>query len=219
MVSFTFSSLLNSEGWLDLESHESDLRGSRGVCLAGLMMLYMGLSNFRNTITTLMEKSSRRRTRSRSRSYQVCFHACAIKNSCTWTAATHVLPSAVIQLSTDEAPVSNMPVLQTDWELIRARQPPSSRSMPASQSTGLTMGHTQFQPANVGWQWASFLQLHQDPCIPQREVGQVESGRGRRMCHTSTVLDAEHQPKGCLTCSLENHWTSILHGHDLLHHR
>lgn len=84
MVSFTFSSLLNSEGWLDLESHESDLRGSRGVCLAGLMMLYMGLSNFRNTITTLMEKSSRRRTRSRSRSYQVCLHACAMHQySCT----------------------------------------------------------------------------------------------------------------------------------------
>ena len=34
----------------DLEQHESDLRGSRGVLLVGALMLAMAASNFRNTV-------------------------------------------------------------------------------------------------------------------------------------------------------------------------
>mmetsp|Transcript_6251 Transcript_6251/g.17948 ORF Transcript_6251/g.17948 Transcript_6251/m.17948 type:complete len:389 (+) Transcript_6251:300-1466(+) len=45
-----------AEGWLDLEQHESDLRGSRGVLLVGLLMLIMAGSNFRNTVATILQK-------------------------------------------------------------------------------------------------------------------------------------------------------------------
>lgn len=34
----------------DQEQHESDLRGSRGVLLVGVLMLIMAFSNFRNTV-------------------------------------------------------------------------------------------------------------------------------------------------------------------------
>ena len=50
MLSGTFQSLLSTEGYLDLEAHESDLRGSRGVALAGALMMYMGVANFANTV-------------------------------------------------------------------------------------------------------------------------------------------------------------------------
>ena len=50
MVWATFGSLLSPEGWLDQEAHESDLRGSRGVALAGALMIFMGLANFRHTV-------------------------------------------------------------------------------------------------------------------------------------------------------------------------
>ena len=50
MVWATFGSLLSLEGWLDQEAHESDLRGSRGVALAGALMIFMGLANFRHTV-------------------------------------------------------------------------------------------------------------------------------------------------------------------------
>lgn len=45
-----------SEGWLDLEKHESDLRGSRGVLLVGVLMLIMAICNFRNTVATILQK-------------------------------------------------------------------------------------------------------------------------------------------------------------------
>lgn len=45
-----------SEGWLDLEKHESDLRGSRGVLLVGGLMLIMAICNFRNTVATILQK-------------------------------------------------------------------------------------------------------------------------------------------------------------------
>lgn len=34
----------------DQEKHDSDLRGSRGVLLVGVLMLIMAFSNFRNTV-------------------------------------------------------------------------------------------------------------------------------------------------------------------------
>ena len=52
----TWQSLTTPEGYLDMERHESDLRGSRGVFLAGVLMCFMGLCNMRNTLATIMEK-------------------------------------------------------------------------------------------------------------------------------------------------------------------
>ena len=39
----------------DQEQHESDLRGSRGVLLVGVLMLIMAFSNFRNTVRQICE--------------------------------------------------------------------------------------------------------------------------------------------------------------------
>ena len=50
MVRRTGLSFLSPEGWLDFESHESDLRGSRGVAIIGLLMQYMAFCNFHNTV-------------------------------------------------------------------------------------------------------------------------------------------------------------------------
>ena len=50
MLSGTFLAVISPEGWLDPEAHESDLRGSRGVALAGALLIFMGLGNFRNTV-------------------------------------------------------------------------------------------------------------------------------------------------------------------------
>lgn len=41
----------------DQEQHESDLRGSRGVLLVGVLMLIMAFSNFRNTVRSVSELS------------------------------------------------------------------------------------------------------------------------------------------------------------------
>ena len=53
MVWATYGALLSPEGWLDQEAHESDLRGSRGVALAGALMIFMGVANFRHTARPL----------------------------------------------------------------------------------------------------------------------------------------------------------------------
>lgn len=50
MIGRTGLSFTSSEGWLDFEPHESDLRGSRGVTVIGILMLYMALCNFWNTV-------------------------------------------------------------------------------------------------------------------------------------------------------------------------
>ena len=50
MVAGTIFAVLSPEGWLDPEAHESDLRGSRGVALAGVLLIFMGVANFRNTV-------------------------------------------------------------------------------------------------------------------------------------------------------------------------
>lgn len=50
MLSGTFFAVISPEGWLDPEAHESDLRGSRGVALAGALLIFMGVGNFRNTV-------------------------------------------------------------------------------------------------------------------------------------------------------------------------
>ena len=50
MLSGTFLAVISPEGWLDPEAHESDLRGSRGVAVAGGLLVFMGVANFRNTV-------------------------------------------------------------------------------------------------------------------------------------------------------------------------
>lgn len=40
----------------DLEPHESDLRGSRGIFLVGALMTYMAVGNFKNTVITIRNK-------------------------------------------------------------------------------------------------------------------------------------------------------------------
>lgn len=45
---------LRNPSMQDLETKESDLWGSRGVALAGLMMLFMALQNFRGTLVRLI---------------------------------------------------------------------------------------------------------------------------------------------------------------------
>lgn len=53
MISATIGAFGSPEGWLELERHESDLRGSRGVAIAGALMLFMGVLNFKNTVGLL----------------------------------------------------------------------------------------------------------------------------------------------------------------------
>ncbi|KAI3429588.1 hypothetical protein D9Q98_005674 [Chlorella vulgaris] len=57
MVQSNYRSLLNPEGYLDLEAKDSDLWGSRGVTLAGMCMLYMALMNFRGTLASIVGKA------------------------------------------------------------------------------------------------------------------------------------------------------------------
>lgn len=51
MLSVTAGAFFSAEGWLELEAHESDLRGSRGIAIAGGLMLFMGILNFKNTVS------------------------------------------------------------------------------------------------------------------------------------------------------------------------
>ena len=57
----TWRSLLSAEGYLDMEAHDSDLRGSRGVFLAGVLTFYMGVLNMVNTLATLYDKQAAKR--------------------------------------------------------------------------------------------------------------------------------------------------------------
>ena len=50
MLAGTIMAVLSPEGWLDPEAHDSDLRGSRGVAAAGVLLIFMGVANFRNTV-------------------------------------------------------------------------------------------------------------------------------------------------------------------------
>lgn len=50
MLHNTVLAFFNPEGWLEMEAHESDLRGSRGVAVAGAMMVVMGFTNFYQTV-------------------------------------------------------------------------------------------------------------------------------------------------------------------------
>lgn len=56
MMVVTWEKSFTSEGWLNLEPHESDLWGNRGVFLVGLTMAFMGAQNFRHTSATIAEK-------------------------------------------------------------------------------------------------------------------------------------------------------------------
>ena len=68
MMLMTWRSLLSAEGYLDMEAHDSDLRGSRGVFLAGVLTFYMGVLNMVNTLATLYDKQTAKRL-ARKRSY------------------------------------------------------------------------------------------------------------------------------------------------------
>lgn len=68
MMLMTWRSLLSAEGYLDMEAHDSDLRGSRGVFLAGVLTFYMGVSNMGNTFATLFAKQRAKRL-ARKKSY------------------------------------------------------------------------------------------------------------------------------------------------------
>lgn len=50
MMLATAGAFVSTEGWLEVEAHESDLRGSRGVAVAGFLMCFMGICNFRTTV-------------------------------------------------------------------------------------------------------------------------------------------------------------------------
>lgn len=56
MVLRGWRNAISAEGWLDEEHHESDLRGSRGILIVGVLMLIMAASNFRNTVATIYAK-------------------------------------------------------------------------------------------------------------------------------------------------------------------
>lgn len=64
MYASTSWSLSSLEGFLDPERPGSDLWGSRGVAVAGAMMMFMAAKNFQNTIATIIGK---RRSRKQSR--------------------------------------------------------------------------------------------------------------------------------------------------------
>ena len=65
MLRATLAAAASPEGWLDPESAGSDLRGSRGVAVAGAAMVFMGLCNFANTVSTMLEKRKTRHVRRR----------------------------------------------------------------------------------------------------------------------------------------------------------
>ena len=65
MLFATLKVAASREGWLDPEAAGSDLRGSRGVAVAGAAMVFMGLCNFANTVSTIMEKKRTRHVRKR----------------------------------------------------------------------------------------------------------------------------------------------------------
>lgn len=65
MLRATLGVAASAEGWLDPESAGSDLRGSRGVAVAGAAMVFMGCCNFANTISTIIEKRKTRHVRRR----------------------------------------------------------------------------------------------------------------------------------------------------------
>lgn len=71
MMLETRQALTSPEGWLDLERHESDLWGTRGVFLTGFTMLFMGVQNFRNTVLTILDKKQfRKRMRAKAGAQQ-----------------------------------------------------------------------------------------------------------------------------------------------------
>mmetsp|Transcript_21446 Transcript_21446/g.29805 ORF Transcript_21446/g.29805 Transcript_21446/m.29805 type:complete len:391 (+) Transcript_21446:90-1262(+) len=56
IVQHTWRSLLTPQGWLTMEEHASDLRGSRGACVCGLLFVRMAIGNFVATMHSLAKK-------------------------------------------------------------------------------------------------------------------------------------------------------------------
>ena len=83
MVAGTIFAVLSPEGWLDPEAHESDLRGSRGVALAGVLLIFMGVANFRNTVRAPRHPP----TSSRVQGCRACVHSRACC-SFSWASPT-----------------------------------------------------------------------------------------------------------------------------------
>mmetsp|Transcript_42986 Transcript_42986/g.102052 ORF Transcript_42986/g.102052 Transcript_42986/m.102052 type:complete len:384 (+) Transcript_42986:71-1222(+) len=51
-----YKSILDFTGYLDMEPHEADLRGSRGVFYCGAMFALMAMCNFKHTVLTIIQK-------------------------------------------------------------------------------------------------------------------------------------------------------------------
>lgn len=62
----TWPALLASEGWLDLERCQSDLRGMRGTFLCGCIYAALAIMNFVNTVATITDKASTNKARRKS---------------------------------------------------------------------------------------------------------------------------------------------------------
>mmetsp|Transcript_39401 Transcript_39401/g.47799 ORF Transcript_39401/g.47799 Transcript_39401/m.47799 type:complete len:383 (-) Transcript_39401:799-1947(-) len=57
----TYQAVLSPEGWLDMEKHESDLRGSRGIFACGFFFFFLALGNFHATFATIIGKRKYRK--------------------------------------------------------------------------------------------------------------------------------------------------------------
>ncbi|KAI8477218.1 MAG: TMPIT-like protein [Monoraphidium minutum] len=63
----TWPALLATEGWLEMERCQSDLRGMRGTFLCGCIYSWLSVMNFWNTVATITDKASSERRRYKQR--------------------------------------------------------------------------------------------------------------------------------------------------------
>lgn len=59
----TWPALINSEGWLEQERRESDLRGMRGTFLCGCIFSFLAIMNAYNTVMAINEKQQKQQRR------------------------------------------------------------------------------------------------------------------------------------------------------------
>jgi hypothetical protein len=52
----TWPALTNTEGWLEQEGSQSDLRGMRGTFVSGCIFAFLAVMNSLNTVATITEK-------------------------------------------------------------------------------------------------------------------------------------------------------------------
>ena len=63
MVLQTAPAMQSLEGWFDMETHESDLRGRRGIFLTGLLFALMGILNFWHTVAVFLQKRYKKKAK------------------------------------------------------------------------------------------------------------------------------------------------------------